>query len=197
MARVKNPKARTDIYKRGLRTPNPNNKRGYSLDRSKPADEEDYVIVKKGQKYYTWQLYRSPKQFSLTYPKRQQLTNSNFLISVWNIEDQITEFDIDSAGESGRDELVQELEMLRDETQESLDNMPYQLQEGDTGQMITERIEFLEEMISTLENIDLDTEPDRGDFDEGDEGLEAWEEAQSSWSQSVNEEIQEVTYEGQ
>lgn len=192
MAKVKNPKARTDIYKTGLRTPNPNNKQGYSLDRSKPADEEDYIIINKGQKYYTWQLYMSPKQFSLTYPKRQQLTNSNFLRQVWDTEDRIIEFSYDEHGEDGRDEIVQELEMLRDEVQESLDNMPEQLQEGDTGQMLQERIEQVEEMISILEDIDL-TEPERGDFT----GDESYFNELQIWQDSVNDEIREVTYDGQ
>lgn len=53
--------------------------------------------------------------------------------------------------------IADELSTIRDNTQDSLDNMPEGLQEGDTGQLLQERIDNLDEAISELESIDYDT----------------------------------------
>ena len=42
-------------------------------------------------------------------------------------------------GEDTAQSIADELSDIRDETQDSLDNMPYGLQEGDTGQLLQER----------------------------------------------------------
>ena len=51
--------------------------------------------------------------------------------------------------------LTSELEELRDETQEKHDNMPDSLQESDTGCLLQERADQLEEAISELSNIEF------------------------------------------
>lgn len=61
-----------------------------------------------------------------------------------------------SANEEGRDSIVSELEYIRDEQQERLDNMPEGLQQGDTGMLLQDRIDCLESAISELEDIDFD-----------------------------------------
>jgi DNA-directed RNA polymerase subunit RPC12/RpoP len=53
--------------------------------------------------------------------------------------------------------IVDELDSIKDQCQDSLDNMPYGLQEGDTGQLLQERIDNLESAISDLEAIDYDS----------------------------------------
>lgn len=50
------------------------------------------------------------------------------------------------------EEIATTLEEIRDQQQESLDNMPENLQCGGTGEMLQERIESLESAISELEN---------------------------------------------
>lgn len=57
----------------------------------------------------------------------------------------------------GVEEIVSVLEGLRDQCQDSLDNMPENLQEGDTGQMLQDRIDNLETVIEELNQIDEDT----------------------------------------
>lgn len=57
----------------------------------------------------------------------------------------------------GVSEIVSALEDLRDQCQESLDNMPENLQQGDTGQMLQDRIDNLEAVIEELNQIDEDT----------------------------------------
>ena len=56
-----------------------------------------------------------------------------------------------------RDDIKNELETLRDEEQESFDNMPEGLQQGDRGQAMEEAIGELEEAISALEEFDTDS----------------------------------------
>ncbi len=59
-------------------------------------------------------------------------------------------------GTDGIDGIISALEELKDNAECSLDNMPEQLQEGDTGMMLQDRIDGLEEAIDALENIDTD-----------------------------------------
>ena len=58
--------------------------------------------------------------------------------------------------EDSASDIVSALEEIKDYTQESLDNMPENLQEGDTGQMLQERIDNLDDVITNLESIDYD-----------------------------------------
>ena len=51
------------------------------------------------------------------------------------------------------EEIASTLEDLRDQQQDSLDNMPEQLQDGDTGMMLQNRIESLETAIDELNDI--------------------------------------------
>lgn len=165
MARVHTQKARTDIYATGLKTP-ANNKQGFSRDRSKPSGSDDRVVIQKGQTYYSWQLHRQPRQISLTRPKPQQLTQSGFLITVYDIQDRISNVrscsDVEDAA-SEVDGIKDDVQNLLDETQNSLDNMPESLQQGPTGELLQERIDGLEEVLSELENIDFDCEEDEED----------------------------------
>lgn len=160
MAKVHNPTARQDIYRHGKRTP-ADNKQKYTLDRSQPRDENDVVIVKKGQKYYHWTLYKSTMQISLTPPRQSQLTGSAFLQQLYSMQEQIADCTTDiDAMTSLRDEIVDQANNLKDETESSLDNMPEGLREGDTGQMLQSRIDGLDQWISELEAIDFEIDED-------------------------------------
>ena len=74
--------------------------------------------------------------------------------------EQIEDFSPNSAEEvqSFRDDIVSNLEELRDTTQDSLDNMPESLQYSPTGELLQERIDSLESAISEFESLDLDFE---------------------------------------
>lgn len=54
-------------------------------------------------------------------------------------------------------QIADELSNIQNDTQCSLDNMPEGLQEGDTGQLLQERIDNLDSAISDLEAIDYDS----------------------------------------
>lgn len=59
-------------------------------------------------------------------------------------------------GEDTVDELTSAIEEVRDQCQENLDNMPYQLQEGDTGTMLQERIDACDQAIDDLASVSWD-----------------------------------------
>lgn len=123
--------------------------------------------IKKGQSYYWWKFRRGGKRFSLTQPKPQQLTQSAFYSTLYDIGDMIGELEGDDSLQSTIPDVISALEELRDETQGSLDNMPDSLQQGPTGELLQERIDGLESAISTLKDIDL-SDFDREEFDRED-----------------------------
>jgi hypothetical protein len=73
-------------------------------------------------------------------PTRQQLTQSSYYIAVYDIEDMVAALTADTMDglECEVQNVIDAIESLRDETQEKLDNMPEQLQYGDTGQLLQE-----------------------------------------------------------
>lgn len=158
--------------------------------------------IKKGESYYWWKFAYGSKQYSKTAPKRSQLTQSAFYAGVYDIEDDLLAgADANDSLPSLRDDVVSALEELRDTCQESLDNMPEALQEADTGQLLQERIDALENAISEFEDLDLE-EPTDDDLDmeevqqqkkESDEDFEARQEeerearTQAYWESKLEE----------
>lgn len=161
--------ARKDIYQCGARI-KADNKQGFVMDRSKPWDANDKVIIPAGSNYYSWKFRNGQRQVSLTYPKPQQLTQSEFLINVYNIKDLIDEIIAEGAEglESIRDSIVEEINNLRDEVQERFDNIPENLQSAPVAELLQERIDALDGWSGEIENVDL------SDFDEEDGDLEKW-----------------------
>ena len=217
MARVDKRKARADIYARGLRTDNPKNKKGFSVDHSKPADDNDRVIVNKGQTYYTWTLFRSAPRISLTYPKRQELTNSGFKIATYDLEDRISDLSSLSDLEDLRGELesiAQDINDLADEQQDKLSNMPESLQNAPTGELLQNRYDSLTEWAQNIEGVDtedpdLDEEEYENDPELGDQDNETAKAEHDKKQEEENdekkfariaeiaEEAQQYTYEGE
>lgn len=106
-----------------------------------------------------------------------------------------------SSDESGRDEIVAVLEGLRDQCQESLDNMPETLQEGDTGQLFQDRIDNLESVIEELNDISYDdchsdaeedVRSDFGDEYDPEEDGDLYE-TEEEWQEARNEKWDEAT----
>lgn len=111
---------------------------------------KDNSVVKKGEPYYWWKFRYGGRRMSKDYPPRHLLTQSSFLSQLYQLQDGVytTQDDVES--------LISDLETLRDECQDSLDNMPESLQESsESGVLLQERIDGLEEWISNLEGIDF------------------------------------------
>jgi uncharacterized phage infection (PIP) family protein YhgE len=126
----------------------------------KQVARKDYPAqgIKKGDEYYKWQFnFSKVVHRSKVKPTRSQLTQSSFLSQLYELEDNIS-FDRDALEDSVQS-LVSDIEQLRDECQDSLDNMPEHLQEASqSGQTLTERIEALDNWISDLEGVDLEVD---------------------------------------
>lgn len=153
-----------------------------------------------GQSYYKATPYRRPTIYRCTTCglKSYETSGSEFVREVGSIVENWG----DSFGvcETTADEITSVLEELRDQTQENLDNMPGQLQGGDTGMMLQERIEMLEDTISELENVSWENcECDArdevlnemGEFDPDAEDSE-WE-TESDYNEDLDSRVSEIT----
>jgi len=115
--------------------------------------------IKKGDTYYWWKFRFGSIHYSKTSPTRSQLTQSGFLSQLYDIQDSF-EFDQNDL-EGSVEAHIADIECLRDECQDSLDNMPEHLQESSSsGQLLQERIEALDNWTSELEGIDLEIDED-------------------------------------
>lgn len=134
------------------------------------AARKDYPEhgIKKGEPYWWWRLYKRAKRYSKTKPRRSQLTGSEFLGDVYDLEDEI-----EAAAPQSHEELqelindwVDRVNRLAEDAQERLDNMPEGLQQGDSGQLLEERISACEEWASNLESIDCEPPEEEEDIDD-------------------------------
>ena len=83
--------------------------------------------------------------------------------------------------------------MLKDEQQEHLDNMPEHLQESSSsGELLSGRIESVDEMIDELEGLDTDIDEEKDD----DETDEEYAERINELKEEKLTEIQNINYEG-
>jgi vacuolar-type H+-ATPase subunit I/STV1 len=121
----------------------------------------DQYGIKKGDSYYWWKFRYSSRIMSKTRPKRSQLTQSSFLGQIYDIEDAIGITELSEIPDA-ISEFVSTLQELQSEVEESLENMPEHLRDtSSSGELLTERIEELETMISEIEHfesVDLDDE---------------------------------------
>ena len=122
-------------------------------------DYPEYGILK-GEPYFWWKFRYGGKRVSKTYPKASQLTQSEYLGRIYDLQERDIEGETLEDLENLRDEIVQELEEIRDEQQEKLDNMPEGLQQGSTGELLQERYDTVDGVISELESIDFSEDAD-------------------------------------
>ncbi len=165
---------------------------------------KDNPAVKKGESYYWWKFRFGSKHYSKTRPKQSQLTQSDFLSQVYEIDERIEGMTIEDDFESEIEEIKSELENLQSECEEKRDNMPEQLQDAPTGELLQGRYDSIDEMISELDGIDTecDEEAIKGDLEqEDDETEEAFDEkvqeAIEERKEEILSEIQGVSYNGE
>ncbi len=110
---------------------------------------KDNPAVKKGESYYWWKFRYAGKRYSKTRPKSSQLTQSEFLSRLYAIDEQDTPWSLE--------DLKDELESLQEMCEDSLQNMPEQLQDSsESGQLLQERIDGLEDWIGQLDSLEDD-----------------------------------------
>lgn len=118
-----------------------------------------------GSEYWWWGIMqgsRGVKRFSRKAPTRSQLTQSEFLGRVYDIEDQLNELKDPTDLES----LIQDIRNLGDEQEEKYNNMPDGLQQGDTGQLLEGRKSSCDEWADELEAVELPDEVSDDDVED-------------------------------
>lgn len=121
------------------------------------AAAKDHGDIKKGEPYYWWKFRYGPKLCSKTRPKQSQLTQSGYLQAIYSLQ-EIEQPDFDMLSDA-LDNMKSELEQLRDEQQEKLDNMPDNLRENSSsGQLLQERYDALDNAINDLDSVDVPDE---------------------------------------
>lgn len=178
-------------------------------------DHPDHGI-KKGESYYWWQFAFGPKMVSKTHPSRSQLTRSEFLGQVYEIEDRIQAFDSQCAPEdliSEAEEIIEEIRMLGSECEEKRSNMPEQLQDAPSGEMLQSRVDECESWADEMEGVELELEELEViaiNIDDEDEDLElvgdidlaqakrelAMDRQENNMLEAINQ-LQECTYNGE
>lgn len=118
---------------------------------------KDNAVCKKGESYWWFKFAYQAKRLSKERPKPSQLTQSEFLSQLYELQEQRD--DVCSTFRSDEDhddfksnieDIAQQLEDLGSECQDKHDNMPDQLQDGDIGQLLEERANRCEEMSGEL-----------------------------------------------
>lgn len=113
-------------------------------------------IIEVGESYYKGEINFGPTIVRCTKCRLQhwEVTTSEYSLRVGEFVN--TWADEADLHDGLPEELASELEGIRDEVQERLDNMPEQLQYSPTGELLQERIDALESAQSDLECIDVD-----------------------------------------
>ena len=149
-------------------------------------------LIKVGEEYYRYSMSRFQPLRILCLackPTRSQMTSSDFLSTMYAIEDEDMQgVSIEAIEEDAQgivEGIVSQLEELRDETEERRDNMPEQLQDAPSGEILLGRVDSVDEMISELEDVDLEIE----------EGLT--EEEKQERYEEIQQAIQDVGYNGE
>lgn len=119
--------------------------------------------IKKGESYYWWKFRRGGKRFSKTPPKPSQLTQSDFYSTLYSINEAFDALGSDyievSSFEGDIENIKSDLESLKSDTEDKLSNMPESLQQGPTGELLQERIDAIDDLISEFDSLDF-SEPD-------------------------------------
>lgn len=118
------------------------------------------IGVKRGESYYWWEFRFGGRHYSKTQPKRSQLTQSAFYSTLYDIQDQMSDAPCDEGLESFVEDIISELESLRDDCQSNFDNIPKSLQSGSSGELLEERVRELEDRIDQLQSLDFSTPPE-------------------------------------
>lgn len=138
-----------------------------------------------GESYYWWAFRFQPRKVSKIPPKQSQLTQSEFWQTVYGIQEEIEGMVANDTITDQLDTFKGEIESLKDETDEKLSNMPANLQNSQTTELLQSRVDSLQEWYDNLDGIDTDIDEELGDEDK------------NKRYQEILEEIQSQNYEGE
>lgn len=131
----------------------------HEVRKARKAIPEAGIAV--GDRYYWWKFRFSGKRVSKTYPRPSELTQSEFLSTFLAAQETFADETEKATSredfESAVETMKTELEQLRDECQEKLDNMPDSLRESSSsGELLQARVDNLDEYVNNLDNIEYD-----------------------------------------
>lgn len=182
--------------------------RVHFVKKARKADK--YSEIKRGDSYYWWKFRFGGKHKSKTPPRRSQLTQSEFLGTMYDIEDRIAEIKTLEDAQSERDAIVDELRDLASEQEDKLSNMPDSLQYAPTGEMLQNRADECNSFADELEGIDLEIEEEEPEVVEREEGEsdedyqkrveEAQEKSREEYEERIDgviSELQNCSYNGE
>lgn len=155
--------------------------------------------IKKGDSYYWWQFAFRERQVSKVKPRRSQLTQSEYLGTMYDHEDAFNAIDrtqdpSDIAGELRS--MAEEIRSFGEEQQGKYDNMPDGLQQGETGQLLETRAQECEAIADSLDEAadaldGIDTAAIEEEHEEA-SGDEAADEAKDAIQTEVDEALDAV-----
>ena len=128
----------------------------------KARKDNDHYNIKAGDSYYWWKFRYGGKRYSKTQPRPSQLTQSEYLSTVYGLQEQIEDMPIDANDLlSAADELrsvADEIRNLGEEQESKIDNMPDSLQYSETAERLRTRASLCEELAGELESAADDIE---------------------------------------
>lgn len=174
-------------------------------------------VAQVGESYYWWKFRFGGKRFSKTYPKRSQLTQSEYFGTLYDIDDQraaisidVSEYDVEgttfealladakSDAQAMLEEVQSAINDLAEECTERRDNMPDALQYSPTGELLEERSEACEAVsqeidsaVSEIDSVEIEA-VDPEDYEDADELREAQAEAFSNACEEIQTLINDI-----
>ena len=106
--------------------------------------------IARGDVYYTWKFRNCPVSRSLTAPLPEQLTRSAFQQEWIPLNREISNFD---GSADDLKELAERARTLGEEQEERRGNMPDNLQDSPTGELLAERAGECEDLADELDQL--------------------------------------------
>lgn len=178
-------------------------------------------VINPGEYYFKAEPYMAPAitRCESCGLKSYETSSSSYVQSMGELtSDWQSSYSTESSAAS---DIADYLEEIKSELEDNFDNIPEQLQDGSAGQLLQERIDCLEDVISNLQDLDYDDvyedaryevssemgDPDDFDLDDEDfkeyESKEAFEEefneavdqrAAEMWEYNIQEVLDQIEY---
>jgi len=149
--------------------------------------------IKAGDSYYWWKFMvggrGGPKHYSKERPRLSQLTQSEYLGALYDLQDRLSALPADSSLADEVQSLVDDIRQLGEDQTDKLNNMPDSLQQSSTGEMLQERADAMESAASELDGLDM------SEYDKEGHG-EDYETEEEYWQAKLEEIHNSISLEG-
>jgi hypothetical protein len=149
---------------------------------------KDNPVAKRGEPYFWWKFKTGGrggmKRYSVTRPRRSQLTQSEFLAALYDLQDVQLE---ECTNADDFRQLAEDIRALAEAQDEKLQNMPEALRDAAAGETLQERKDGCEEWATEVDRI-ADGMPDEpSDLDDTLVMAEFEEEHGRSWDDTLSD----------